>query len=311
MRQFLESLRVPELKFTDALDILIVWFIFYSLLRFIKGSRSRQMVFGLLALFVIQILAESFNLLALSALIGSLFNIIPIAIIVLFQDEIRRVLASLGTNPFNSAVGARSSVLDSIFRAAIKLSEKEVGSLIVFEGQHGLKNYIDSGTRLDAMPSGELLVDIFQNKSNLHDGAVIISESRVASAACLLPLSSNPHLPKSFGTRHRAAIGITEETDCVSLVVSEETGNISFTKDGEIYPVPEKNISKLYETYNALTSEDAGNAKDLLKPFSKGFFSRWRFNGEQPPAPTADPANRTPKTGKEKSKEPEREEVLP
>jgi len=319
MADFWDSLTIPQLKISDIVDILIVWFVFYSLLRFLKGSRARQMILGLLALFLLQIAAELFNLISLSTLIGSLFNIIPIAIIVLFQEEIRRVLVSIGTNPFNATVGARSSVLDSIFRAILKLSEKETGALVVFEGKHGLKTIIESGTRLDARPSAELLVDIFNHKSTLHDGAVIISNSRIASAACLLPLSHNSNLPKSFGTRHRAAIGVTEESDSIGLIVSEETGRISFTKDGSIFPVSEKNMSKLYETYNALAEEETmSGSRDLFKTISKGILSKWSpgdHNGaaseraDNHPKTSSDPSPAKPAHKTEQAEEAKAEEV--
>lgn len=160
----------------DILDILIIWFVIYQLFRFLHGTRTKQMAFGLFALFAAQIMADKFQLMVVSQTIGSLFSIIPVAIIVLFQREIRRVLASIGSNPFVSR-NTRSSVLDSIFNAALKMSRHSTGALIVLEGEQGLAELIEGGTRIDALPSTELLVDIFQPKSILHDGAVIISDS--------------------------------------------------------------------------------------------------------------------------------------
>ena len=261
---------IREILFKDILDILIIWFVIYQLFRFMSGTRTKQMAFGLVALFFAQILAEWFELHALSKTIGSLFSIIPVAIIVLFQREIRRVLASIGSNPFSSRT-IRTSALDNIFNAALGLAKNETGALIVLEGEQGLRDYIESGTRIDAIPSTELLIDIFQPKSNLHDGAVIIAESRLASAACLMPLSRNSSLPRKYGTRHRAAIGISEETDAIALVVSEETGVISFTQNGEIYPVPEQNISKLYETYNSLMMPESREKIEILRSIKTQF----------------------------------------
>lgn len=266
MLDFIDFFRIREVQPKDIIDVFIVWFIIYQLLKFLSGTRTKQMAFGLMSLFVAQILAEQFQLNVISKTIGSLFNIIPIAIIVLFQREIRRVLASIGSNPFSNK-STRSSVLDSVFEASLALSQKEIGALIVFEGEQGLRDYIEAGHRLDAMPSKELLIDIFQPKSILHDGAVIISDSRIASAACLLPLSRNPHLPKHYGTRHRAAVGISEETDCVALVVSEETGRISFGYEGVIYPVREHHITKLYETYNSLLLPEGREKIEILRSF--------------------------------------------
>lgn len=267
---FLEALDIRQLTFSDILDILIIWFIIYNVLRLMRGTRTKQMGVGLLALFVIQFLAERFQLVVLSKLINSFFNIIPIAIIVLFQEEIRRILASIGTNLFaKSQVPGRTTALDSIFQATIKLAKEDIGALIVFEGQQGLRDYIESGTRLDARPSVELLADIFQPKSNLHDGAIVISDERLASAACLLPLSQNPGLPKHYGTRHRAAAGITEASDCIALVVSEETGQITFFWEGEAYPVKEKTISQMYETFNNLRMPDSTERMDRLRRLSR------------------------------------------
>ena len=277
-----EILNIREIKVWDILDIAIIWFIIYNLLKLLRGSRSTQILAGLLALFLIQLIAEFFNLMVLARTIGSMFNIIPIAILVLFQDEIRKVLASIGTNPFSSySPRTRSSVLDNIFQAVLKFSERDIGALILFTREHGLGDYIESGTRLDAIPSTELLQDIFQPKSSLHDGAVIVSKDRIASAACLLPLSSNPDLPRRFGTRHRAAVGITEESDCIALVVSEETGNISFFSEGNYYEVREKTISQLYETYNSLTMPVNKEKLEAIKSFSKRTF----FWKPKPPEP--------------------------
>ncbi len=274
MSSLLEFFQIrPEPQ--DILDILIIWFVIYQLFRFLSGTRTKQMAFGLFALFAAQILAEKFRLLVVSQTIGSLFSIIPVAIIVLFQREIRRVLASIGSNPFVTR-NTRSEVLDSIFNAALKMSRHNTGALIVLEGEQGLAELIEGGTMLDALPSTELLVDIFQPKSILHDGAVIISNSRVASAACLMPLSRNSALPRNYGTRHRAAIGISEESDCIALVVSEETGRISFAHDGELFPVTEQHITKLYETYNSLMMADGRERMEALKTFSMNTLKKTR-----------------------------------
>lgn len=265
-----EFLNIRQINVWDILDILLVWFVVYNLLRLLRGSRTKQMAFGLLALFLIQLFADRYQLVVLSKVIGSLFNIIPIAIIVLFQNDIRRVLASIGSNPFfDRRSVTRSSVLDNIFQAVLKLSETETGALIIFEGNQRLGEYTESGTRMDALPSTELLLDIFRPKSSLHDGAVIVSNSRLASAACLMPLSRNTRLPRHFGTRHRAAAGITEESDSLALAVSEETGNLTFFQKGQAIPVSEKTISQLYEVYNSLTMSESIDRIESLKQLSK------------------------------------------
>ncbi|QTD48523.1 diadenylate cyclase CdaA [Sulfidibacter corallicola] len=241
----------------------------YYLFRFIRGSRALQMAFGLLALFIAQILAQQFQLVVVSKTIGSLFSIIPIAIIVLFQDEARKVLASIGSTPWSRVNSTESTYLDRIFQAVHHFSQNRTGALIVFEGTEGLRNYMDSGTQLDAIPSFELLLDIFEPKSRLHDGAVIVSNSRLASAGCVLPLSSNPALPRTFGTRHRAGIGITEEADCLALIVSEETGRISFAQGGEIHRLSENSLSQLYQVYKSLMMPESEEKSELLASLSK------------------------------------------
>ncbi|CAM2005435.1 diadenylate cyclase CdaA [Acanthopleuribacter pedis] len=261
--------QLRPLRPTDILDILIIWVVLYNLFRFIRGSRALQMAFGLLALFMTQIIAQRFNLVVVSETIGSLFSIIPIAIIVLFQDEVRRVLASIGTSPWAKANMTESTYLDRIFQAVHHFSQNRTGALIVFEGHDGLKNYMDSGTQLDALPSFELLLDIFEPKSRLHDGAVIVSGSRLASAGCVLPLSANQALPRTFGTRHRAAIGITEETDCLALIVSEETGRISFAQDGEIHRLTENTLSQIYQVYKGLMSSEDEQRSEILASLSR------------------------------------------
>jgi len=257
MDTFFEFLNLRAIRFWDVLDILIVWFLIYSIFRFIQGSRAMQMALGLLALFLAQIVSIRLNLVVLSKIIGSLFAIIPIAIIVLFQDEIRRVLASLGRSPFARSKAAGSNeVLNVFFQAALDLARKKVGALIVFEREESLRDVMETGTYLDAAPSNELLVDIFQNKGFLHDGAVIVAKSRIAAAACVLPLSGNPNLPRFYGTRHRAAIGISEETDCIALIVSEERGKVSLALEGEIYTLSKNSMSHFLEIYNSLVSTD-------------------------------------------------------
>lgn len=216
-----------------------------------------QMALGLLALFLAQIVSLQLNLVVLSKIIGSLFAIIPIAIIVLFQDEIRRVLASLGRSPFaKTKYAGTNEVLEVVFQACLDLAKKRVGALVVFERQESLKAIMDTGTYLDAKPSHELLLDIFNNKGLLHDGALIISNSRLASAACVLPLSRNPNLPKFYGTRHRAAIGAAESTDSIVLIVSEERGKVSIALEGEIYTLAENSMSHFLEIYQSLVAED-------------------------------------------------------
>lgn len=263
---FLNYFQIRQINFWDLLDICIIWFVLYYLFRFMRGRSTVQIALGLFALFLTRFLAEKFHLIVVSEAIGWLFNIIPVAVIVLFQDEIRTVLASLGSNPFSlKTAGEDSAYLDNIFQAALQMSRDNTGALIVFEREQGLLSYIETGTRLDAIANTELLLDLFQSRSNLHDGAVIVSKRRLAAAACIMPLARGAEIPKHFGTRHRAAIGISEETDCVSLVVSEETGRISFCEAGQIYTLAENSLIKLYETYNSLLMTDDTDRAESLR----------------------------------------------
>ncbi len=220
----------------DAADVLIVALIAYMLLRLIRGTRAVQMVLGILTVFVIYEIAVFLNLIALRTILQALFFYVPFAIIVLFAQELRRALATFGRTPFFawfSGYQAEETISDIVL-AVTSLSARRTGALIVIERREGLKNYIENGVRLDSAVSYDLLVTVFAPGTPLHDGAVILSGERVAAAACFLPLSLNEGLSKRFGTRHRAAIGITEETDALAVVVSEERGTISVARNGEM-----------------------------------------------------------------------------
>ncbi|HVQ53656.1 MAG TPA: diadenylate cyclase CdaA [Thermoanaerobaculia bacterium] len=220
----------------DALDILIVAIITYALLRLIRGTRAVQMVLGLFAIFFVYVLASLLKLVALTTVLKALIFYVPFAIIVLFSHDLRRALAAFGRTPFFALFSGyhAEETVSEIVLAVTSLSARRVGALIVLERREGLKNYIENGSRIDSIVSYELLVTVFAPGTPLHDGAVIVSGDRVAAAASFLPLSLKENLPKRFGTRHRAAIGITEETDAIALLVSEERGTISLARGGEL-----------------------------------------------------------------------------
>jgi len=220
----------------DALDILIVAIITYALLRLIRGTRAVQMVLGLFAIFFVYVLASLLKLVALTTVLKALIFYVPFAIIVLFSHDLRRALAAFGRTPFFALFSGyhAEETVSEIVLAVTSLSARRVGALIVLERREGLKNYIENGSRIDSVVSYELLVTVFAPGTPLHDGAVIVSGDRVAAAASFLPLSLKENLPKRFGTRHRAAIGITEETDAIALLVSEERGTISLARGGEL-----------------------------------------------------------------------------
>jgi diadenylate cyclase len=220
----------------DAVDILIVAFVVYFLLRLIRGTRAVQMVFGLIAILVVYWISVLLRLVALRTVLTALIFYLPFAIIVLFASELRRALAAFGRTPFFSLFSgyrAEETVSDLVL-AATSLSTRRVGALIVLERREGLKTYIENGVPLDAAISYDLLVTLFAPGTPLHDGAVIVSRERISAAACFLPLSLKEGLSKRFGTRHRAALGVTEETDALAIVVSEERGTISLARDGQL-----------------------------------------------------------------------------
>ena len=221
----------------DVADILVVSILIYEVLKLIRGTRAVQMAVGAGFLAVIFYGSRFLRLDTVNWLVRSFLGAIVFAIIVLFQADIRRALAHLGRAPFFrwfAKEESREESIEELVVAAGMLSAQKVGAIIAIERQVGMRNYIDGGISLDAVLTYDLLLAIFQPKSPLHDGAVIVQNDRVAAAACFLPLTINPRLSKELGSRHRAAIGLTEENDAVAIVVSEETGTISVVVDGQI-----------------------------------------------------------------------------
>jgi uncharacterized protein (TIGR00159 family) len=194
------------------------------------------MAVGLVLLAVVWWIARLAGLDTIDWLLSSVFTYIVFAIIVLFQNEIRRVLTSLGRTPFFRSLGRGTStdIVDEVVTASTSLASQRHGAILVFEREMGLRNFIEGGIALDAAVSYDLLMSIFNPEAPLHDGAVIVQRGRIAAASCFLPLTLNPRLSRELGSRHRAAIGLTEETDAVAVVVSEETGTISLVLDGRI-----------------------------------------------------------------------------
>jgi diadenylate cyclase len=218
-----------------ALDILLVALLIYQLLVMIRGTRAATMLAGLIVVAVIFYLARMGELITLNWVISRMLPYIVFALIVVFQSEIRHMLSDLGRRmSFLRGSAADGDSYDDIVLAANLFSQHQTGALIVIEREIGLRTHIESGVPLDARLSYDLLATIFRPSAPLHDGAVIIQKDRIAAAACFLPLSMNPLLSTQLGTRHRAAIGITEETDAIAVVVSEETGAISLAIGGQI-----------------------------------------------------------------------------
>lgn len=225
------------LNWWDLVDILVVSVLIYEVLKFIRGTRAVQMVVGG-ALFVGLFYGSQWGQLqTVNWLVRNLAGSLVFGFIVIFQSDIRRALAHLGRAPFFRYLAREESAEESIEELVMAtglLASRRVGAIIAIERQIGLRNYIEGGIPLDARMTYDLLVSIFQPSSPLHDGAVIVQGNRIAAAACFLPLTVNPRLSKGVGSRHRAAIGLTEENDSVAIVLSEETGGISISVDGQI-----------------------------------------------------------------------------
>lgn len=238
MFDFLGSiLRRPPVGWWDLLDIAIVSFLIYEFLLLIRGTRAVQMGVGTLLIVGLFYVSRLAPLQTVNWLIRNMLLYVAFAAIVIFQSDIRRALAHFGQAPFFRYFyrqEAADETIEEIVVAATMLSAQKVGAIVAVEREIGLRNYIESGIPLDAILTYDLLVTIFHPGSALHDGAVILQENRVAAAACFLPLTVNPRVSRELGTRHRAAIGLTEEGDAVAVIVSEETGYISLAIDGRI-----------------------------------------------------------------------------
>ncbi len=233
--EFLQDL-VKEIRWQDIIDILIVTFVFYRLLLLIKGTRAFQMLMGLVILFMAFVVSKWVELYTVDWLIQSLWSYIVLALIILFQPEIRKALAQMGQNPLTQRLTPveESKNIEEIIRASISLANKKIGAIIVIERNTELKDLVEMGIPLDAKITKELITSIFLPYSPVHDGAIIIKGDRIMAAGCFLPLTLSADISKSLGTRHRAAIGVTEETDAVVIVVSEETGTVSVSIGGNL-----------------------------------------------------------------------------
>lgn len=231
-----------SIRWNDLLDIGLMAFVIYRVLLLIKGTRALQMLWGLLLLVPISYIANALSLDTIRAILERFAGYFVLAIIVLFQDDIRRALARVGNPLFPDLTKQEESqILEEMQRAVFAMAHEHVGAIIVIEREGNLSEYVDVGTRLEARVSNELLQAIFQVTSPIHDGAVIIQKDRVAAAGCFLPLTTNPEVSKALGTRHRAAIGLTETTDAVAMVVSEEEGRVSLVVGGSIKPMSDPN----------------------------------------------------------------------
>jgi diadenylate cyclase len=253
------ALRRPTVDLWDLVDILVVSVLIYEVLKLIRGTRAVQMALGVGLIVGLLYLSQWAHLETVNWLIRNLGGYLVFGVIVLFQSDIRRALSHLGRTPFFRYFEKTETVEESIEEivvASSTLAAGRVGAIIAIERQIGLRNYIEGGIPLDAIMTYDLLVSIFQTSSPLHDGAVIVQEDRVAAAACFLPLTVSPKPSKEMGSRHRAAIGLTEENDSVAVVVSEETGRVSLVVDGEIQVGLEPDV--LRQRLRALLTQGGG-----------------------------------------------------
>jgi len=229
---------IRQFRWQDLLDIGIIAFLVYRALHIVRGSRAMQMIIGLAVILFAYVSSRALELFTLNWILDNFLASIILVIIVIFQSDIRRALTQVGTAPrFTQAermVQRREDIIEEVAQAAVAMAAKHVGALIVFEREVGLSEYMEIGTRLDARVSRELLESVFLPHSPIHDGALVIQNGRVTAVRCLLPLSTNPHLKQSWGTRHRAALGVTEETDAVAVVISEQEGAVTLVVAGNV-----------------------------------------------------------------------------
>lgn len=223
-----------QMRWQDVIDIALVTVVVYQIILLLRGTRAMHMLAGLGLIFLSMVASRLLGLRTINWILSSFFSSLILVLIILFQSDIRRLLARLGGNPFLGGTGAAGAAIEEVVAAAAQMSRTKTGALMVLERRIGLVEYMEVGSRLDSEVTRDLLITLFQTCGPLHDGAVLISGNRLVAARCVLPLTANPSLDPHLGTRHRAAIGLSEETDAISVVVSEETGGISLASGGKI-----------------------------------------------------------------------------
>jgi diadenylate cyclase len=275
---FLADLHVQD-YFKEAVDILIVSYVIYKLLQLLRGTRAIQLLKGIFVVLLTWALSFVLKLNTLQWMMNQMFTFGVLALIIIFQPELRRALEQLGRGTLFSRTTTEEDQevndrINEVLKTVTNLSRRKIGALIVFERETGLNDYVESGIQIGAEISSELLINIFIPNTPLHDGAVIIRKNQVMAAGCYLPLSENPFISKELGTRHRAAIGMSEVSDAISVVVSEETGQISLAINGMIVrDIKEESlISKLFD-------ELTMKSKSKSRTKEKGSF--WKWGGGQ------------------------------
>lgn len=275
MLQYLSGLFL-NVRIRDIIDILIVAAVLYKLFTLIKETRAEQLTKGIVVLLILTYLSDWMKLYTINWILNNAMTVGTLALLIVFQPELRRALEYIGRSRFftKSLVELRgethSKVVEEIVEAAASLSRQKIGALIVLERQTGLNEVVETGTKLDALVSSDVLINIFIPNTPLHDGAVIIKDDRIKAAACFLPLTDNMNISKELGTRHRAAMGISERSDSLSIVVSEETGAISLAENGVISRYLDSKTLRqiLLDMYNS-------------KNNNQSFIIKWRPKNEQ------------------------------
>ena len=229
----------PVAALVNIVDVLLVWYVFYKLITIIKGTKAVQLLKGIFVLIIARFLTEFFELNTLRWMMDQVLQWSFLAIIIIFQPELRRALEQLGRGRLFARTALqeeeeRDRLVNALTKSVSYMAKRRIGALISIEKETGLSEYIETGTGMDSYITSELLINIFIPNTPLHDGAVIIQKNRIAAAGCYLPLSESPFISKELGTRHRAAIGISEVTDAITIIVSEETGAVSVTFEGDI-----------------------------------------------------------------------------
>ena len=248
-------------------DLSVVYYLIYKILLLIRGTRAERMLIGLGKFFILYFIADYFDLVTVNWILGKFLGSVIILVIILFQEDIRRALIKVGVlgGSISESVHDYEQCLHQIASAAIELGDKKTGGLIVIKRNVGLEEYSENAVKLDAVVSKPLLISIFQNSSPIHDGAVIIEGNRITFASAVLPSTFNPQLSSNYGTRHRAAIGLSERTDAVVVVISEEHGNVSVVREGRISR--ELDQKGLFATLYRLTIFKEQRARRRIKTF--------------------------------------------
>lgn len=273
-RQLISSDFLSRDYIINIIDILVVWYLVYKLIMLVRGTKAVQLLKGVAVFIVIRILSEIIGLHTLSWLMNQVIMYGVIAAVVIFQPEVRRGLEHLGRSSFfrtsRSEQQEDEKMILAFDKAIQYMSKRKIGALITVERNTGLDEYIETGIDLDADISGELLINIFIPNTPLHDGAVIVKQGKIAVASAYLPLSESNLIPKEFGTRHRAAVGISEVSDAITIIVSEETGDVSLTLNNDLIPrLTQEEYLKILRA-ELVPKEESKDKKNLLQHFIDG-----------------------------------------